>query len=101
MNPRRELCVSRRAALEIRTAATWWQENRTAAAGAFGEELERAFELIALYPNVGSPASNTQLAGVRRVYVERIHYHVYYRSRGGRVEVLALWHASRGAEPPV
>jgi plasmid stabilization system protein ParE len=46
---------------------------------------------------------NTKLAGVRRIHLSRIRYHLYYRvaSHGGAVEILALWHTSRGKGPGV
>jgi hypothetical protein len=38
---------------------------------------------------------------VQRFHLSRISYHLYYRVRGDRVEVLAFWHASRGSGPDV
>lgn len=40
-------------------------------------------------------------AHVRRFYLDRIRYWVYYRERQGQLEVLSIWHASRGSGPPV
>ena len=67
----------------------------------FTEELQRAFQLIASHPFVGARAENASLADVRRVHLARIHYHLYYRVRTDppAIEVLALWHTSRGAAP--
>ena len=36
---------------------------------------------------------------VDRVLLDRVHYHVYYDMRPGKVVVLAFWHASRGEQP--
>ena len=79
----------------------WWQANRPAAPAALEEELRRAFALISEHPSVGARALNANLAGVRRIYLSRIRFHLYYlvRSAPEAVEVLALWHASRGSEP--
>ena len=92
-----------RAAREIAEAGHWWQANRPAAPAAVEEELRRAFALLAEQPSVGARALNTKLAGVRRIYLSRIRYHLYYRVRPSPevVEVLALWHASRGSDPGV
>jgi plasmid stabilization system protein ParE len=59
--------------------------------------------LIALQPDIGARALNAKLSGVRRVHLSRVRYHLYYRSRldHGTVEVLALWHTSRGTGPRV
>jgi len=97
------LRITRRAAREISEASGWWSVNHPGASEAFREEIERAFELMAAYPDVGSRALNASLVGVRRIYLSRIRYHLYYRiaSPPEAVEVLALWHASRSAGPEV
>jgi len=93
--------LTRRAAAEIREAAAWWAANRPAAPDAVQEELRRAFALISTQPRVGASARNAALRGVRRVHLSRVRYHLYYRVNSGRVEVLALWHSSRGRAPGV
>jgi plasmid stabilization system protein ParE len=95
--------VTRRAAREIREAADWWLRNRFGAPEAFREELERAFVLLAAQPRIGAVARNEPLAGVRRVLLARVRYHLYYRvvESSRQVQVLALWHASRGSGPGV
>jgi plasmid stabilization system protein ParE len=52
-------------------------------------------------PTLGSlaPASE-ELSGVRRAFMRRTRYHVYYRLRGDDlIEILAVWHTSRGEGP--
>jgi plasmid stabilization system protein ParE len=41
--------------------------------------------------------------GTRRVYLTRIRYYVYFQIADDEelVEILALWHASRGSGPPL
>ncbi len=53
------------------------------------------------YPGIGARARNAALAGVRRVHLSRVHFHVYYRvsQSGEQLEILAFWHTSRGSEP--
>jgi plasmid stabilization system protein ParE len=91
--------IFRRAARQIQEAASWWIEHRPKAPNAFKEEFERCLTLISQEPRIGAKAANAKLAGVRRVYLERIRYHLYYRVRPTHIEVLALWHSSRGSEP--
>ena len=92
--------VVRRATREIYEAAAWWAVNRPKAPDTFHEEVHLAFELIAAQPKIGAKARNAKLAGVRRIQLSRIRYYLYYRiSLSGTVEVLALWHTSRGAGP--
>ena len=87
------------ASRHIETAARWWRANRQAAPRLFREELSRAFDLIAEQPDIAPGAPETDAPGVRRFHLSRIRYHLYYRRRGDTVEVLALWHTSRGSAP--
>ena len=49
------------------------------------------------------PLQNTALSNVRRLHLGRIHYDFHYRVGDAprRLEILALWHASRGSQPPI
>jgi plasmid stabilization system protein ParE len=93
--------VSPRATAQIRVAARWWSENRPKAPEALEEELARGFELASAFPSAGEPVPRTQLSGVRRVLLGRIRYHLYYSvsHETKTVEILALWHTSRGSTP--
>ena len=86
---------------QVRAAEEWWRVNRPSAPNAIREELERAASLIALQPEVGTRARNVTLPDVRRLALDRIRYHVYYRVIADleQVEILAFWHASRGSGP--
>ena len=87
---------------QIREANDWWVENRAAAPHLVRAELERAFLLISSQPRVGSPALDPGFEQVRRIHLYRIGYHLYYRiAADGAVQVLGLWHTSRGAFPPL
>jgi plasmid stabilization system protein ParE len=92
-----------RAAVEIRRASTWWRANREAAPFALVEDLERAFELVAAQPGIGSRARNARKEGIRRLLLSRTGYHLYYQvnAEAGRIEILALWHSRRGREPAI
>lgn len=95
---------TRRASRHVEEAGRWWRENRAKAPEALREELEQALLLIGSQPEVGAMARNVKLAGVRRVLLSRVNYHLYYRLRETPVrsiEVVALWHASRGSGPRV
>lgn len=95
--------VSALAASQVRAAETWWQANRPKAPGAIRAELERASSLLALQPHIGAHAVNVALPGVRRLHLGRIRYDLYYRVTDvpRRLEILALWHASRARLPPL
>ena len=94
-----EVRVTKRAQAHIDRAALWWDENRPLAPEAFDEDLAEAFSLLSAEPGIGAPALDVRAQGVRRVHLARVHYYLYYRVRGSRVDVLALWHTSRGTGP--
>ena len=91
--------ITKRAQAQIDRAALWWDDNRPLAPGAFDEDLAEAFLLLSAETGVGAPVPNARAEGVRRLHLARIRYHLYYRVRNDQVEVLALWHASRGSGP--
>ena len=91
--------VTKRAQTHIDRAALWWDENRPLALGALDEELKEAFSFLSVEPGIGAPALNVGAEGVRRVHLARVRYYLYYRVRRGQIEVLALWHTSRGTGP--
>ena len=103
MSEPRPVRIAGSAARAIAEAASWWTANRPKAPDAFVTELERALQLIAVHPGIGAGATNVWLAGVRRIHLARVRYHLYYRVTDGSeaIEVLALWHTSRGSAPKI
>ena len=102
MNDPLPVVVSAIAAEQIRAAADWWRANRPKAQHAFRQDLDNASSLLAIQPELGARARNAKLTGVRRVHLVRIRYDLYYRvveEPPKRLEILALWHSSRGADP--
>lgn len=93
--------VSKRAASQIRAGAAWWSENRTKASQLFGDEIERGFLLASQLPSAGQAVRHPTISGLRRLLLTRIRYYLYYAPSPATetVEILALWHASRGSEP--
>ncbi len=90
--------VSARAAAQIRVAAAWWAENRSAAPGAFRNDIEDALNLLAHQPEIGALCAGVKTKDVRRLLIGRIRY---YRATSDALEVLAVWHVSRGRQPTV
>lgn len=91
--------ITEKAKGHILAAATWWSENRPAAPGAVLEELDHVLGLLCVQPEMGTRARGARLPGVRRVTLPRIRYFLYYRVANDVLQVLALWHASRGQGP--
>ena len=86
---------------QIREIDGWWREHRPGAPDLFHQELARSFDLVGRMPLIGRPYRRSPVAGTRRVLLERTHYHVYYLVGPEDVRVLAVWHARRGAGPPL
>jgi plasmid stabilization system protein ParE len=91
--------VTRRADTQIDQAASWWEKIRPHAPGAIDDELVEALSLLVVQPDIGAPAVNTRTRGVRRIFLARIRYWLYYRVRDDEIAILAFWHASRGSGP--
>jgi len=64
-------------------------------------DLRGALELLVREPGIGSKVETSRSELVRRLYLGRIHYFVYYRVRGNTLEVVAFWHERRGSAPSV
>lgn len=89
------------AAKQIEDASEWWRANRPAAADALSEELGRTLALVASQPGAGMTVKSQKFREVRRLWLRRVGYYLYYRLSPGRdaIEVLAFWHARRGTHP--
>lgn len=96
-----DLFITRRAAREIDRIAEWWAANRPAAPGAVRKDLEAVFALLVEQPGVGTAVPEASSPGIRRFHVDRIGYWVYYRVRDERLEVISVWHSSRGTGPAI
>jgi plasmid stabilization system protein ParE len=84
---------------EIDRASTWWRRHRDKAPDAFDTDLDEAIDRIRLDPRAGIPI-RAKRAGVRALWLDRIGYFLYYvEAEDGAIEILSLWHASRGSRP--
>jgi plasmid stabilization system protein ParE len=93
--------VTPRAALQIEMAAKWWSTNRPAAPDAIRLDFQEAVALLSHQPDVGAKSRSPRYPGVRRLFLSRVRYHIYYHVQGEKVVILAFWHASRGSGPGV
>jgi plasmid stabilization system protein ParE len=94
--------ISARAADQVRKAAHWWAENRPGAPGAIAADFAESVALLAEQPGIGAKYAGTRTSGVRRLFLNRVGYFIYYNdynADGGSLQVLAFWHASREHQP--
>lgn len=73
--------------------------GRPLAPGAVYDEFDEALNILGAQPEIGASAFSARVRGVRRIHLSRISYFLYYGVQPGRIDILALWHTSRGASP--
>ncbi len=93
--------IKPRARREINEAAAWWSANRPAASGAVAHDLREALALLVDFPGIGTRVENAKSPDTRRWLLQRISYHVYYRVRAEKLEVVAFWGTDRERAPRV
>jgi plasmid stabilization system protein ParE len=91
--------IKPRAQREIERAAEWWAVNRPSARGAVRKDLEAALALLIEEPGIGTKIETARSVIVRRLYLARVQYFVYYRVHGKFLDVIAFWHSSRETGP--
>jgi len=87
------------AAIQIELAARWWAKNRPSAPDAIRIDFQEAAALLSRQPGVGAKSSTPRYPELRRLYLSRVRYHIYYEVRSTAVVILAFWHASRAGHP--
>ena len=86
---------------QVHAIDEWWRRNRLAAPDPFLDELASAFRIIEYAPRLGRVYRQSPVPGTRRILLKRSRYHVYYVALDKEVRVFAVWHAQRGAGPPL
>jgi plasmid stabilization system protein ParE len=81
---------------------SWWRANRRASPNLFRDELDAALERLETSPlTTRAYGQEGQPMALRRLLLPRSRYFVYFEVEGNSVQVLAVWHASRGKGPPL
>ena len=88
--------IRKRAAEQIREADALWREHRSRTE-LLRQEIDRVLTLLGETPHLGARAS--QWPHIRRFYLRRVGYFIYYRIGEEHVDVLAFWHEARGTSP--
>jgi plasmid stabilization system protein ParE len=92
------LLISESARRQIAEAQQVSRENRDQAPEAVEEELRATFERLLETPATGELVPTRKRKFMRRIYLPRIDYDIYYLNSAPGIEILALWHSSR--RPP-
>ena len=96
--------ISRRARRQIDKIDAWWTGNRPSTHSKFSDELDRAERLLRENPEIGIVCAVDRNGNIRRILLSETEYHVYYRYRADRDEIIVLhvWGllavAARGSE---
>jgi plasmid stabilization system protein ParE len=91
--------IAAQAASQVRKAAEWWVVNRPSAPAAIAVDFGESVALLAEQPGLGAKYEGARTPGVRRLFLSRVGYFVYYKAEGDTLHVLAFWHASREHQP--
>lgn len=91
--------LSARARRELQRITRWWKENRQGSPHLLEDEFTAAGAMLATHPESAPVAP--RYASVRRLFLPRTRYAIYYEvvHTERRVVVLAIWHTARGQEP--
>ena len=92
--------LTAQAARQLAEVREWWRAHRDKAPHAIDDDVGALLRLLEGQPELVGRALE-QWPTVRRVHLRRVRYYAYFRivDDGESVQVLALWHASRGDEP--
>jgi plasmid stabilization system protein ParE len=97
-----KVVFSPQADAEADRALDWWLENRDKAPQLFEQELARAIAKLKETPRIGQRILTRGLNfEVRFLLLPKTRFRLFYRvlPEADLVEILRLWHTSRGAEP--
>ena len=93
--------LTAQATQQLAQAREWWRAHRDKAPNAVDDDVSALFVILEERPEIVGRQLE-QEPSVRRVHLRRIRYYAYFRivDEGERVQIVALWHASRHGEPP-
>jgi toxin ParE1/3/4 len=80
------------AALELEQRISYFIEQAPAFAAAFADSIDAAIARLLDHPY---SAQETEMPGIRRVYIRRFRYNIFYTVVGDEVVILHIRHAVR------
>jgi plasmid stabilization system protein ParE len=96
---KKRLRAPRRVWAQLDRASKWWRRHRDKAPDAFDADFADAFDRIRSNPDIGTPVRSRK-GDARSLWLDRIGYFVFYRVLDTEtVEIIAIWHSSRGSRP--
>ena len=83
--------VTPRAAIQLEAAATWWANNRPAAPDAIRVDFQQATALLLRQPGVGAKSSTARYPDLRRLFLSRVRYHIYFNTGVRKTVDFSRW----------
>lgn len=70
--------IAARAANQVRKASEWWSVNRPNAPNAIATDFGEAVALLTEQPGIGAKYEGSRIVGMRRLFLSRVGYFIYY-----------------------
>jgi plasmid stabilization system protein ParE len=93
---RKKSIITEECELMLREAAKWIKENSNYPTQA-EKMIKRFYQIVNVletFPEIGTPYQN----GMTKFPLGKFPYFIYYRIKESEIEVVGIWHTSRGTE---
>jgi plasmid stabilization system protein ParE len=78
----------------VKAAADYIAIDSVKEANIFIDTFNEIAAKICKYPEFGMPYKN----GLRKIKLGKFRYNIYYREKESEVEIVGIWHTSRGTD---
>jgi plasmid stabilization system protein ParE len=78
----------------LNEALAYIAENSLRQAQIMLNQFEEILEILKRMPSIGTKYEN----GMRKIKLGKFRYNIYYREKESEVEIVGIWHTSRGTE---
>ncbi|MCL1966419.1 MAG: type II toxin-antitoxin system RelE/ParE family toxin [Fibromonadales bacterium] len=78
----------------LKEAVAFIKENSPKQAGIMIEKFRKIKNLLETFPEIGTLYKN----GMRKFKLGKFRYNIYYRIKEKEIEIVGIWHTSRGTE---
>ncbi len=91
---RKPIRYTLRLAEQLDKAITYLREIAPQQAEIMGKQFFKAMRLLEAMPGIGTKYKN----GMRNIRLGKFRYNIFYREKENEIEILGIWHTSRGTE---
>ncbi len=78
----------------LREATAYIRENSPTQAKIMVKKFYQIVNLLETFPEIGTIYQN----GLRKFKLGKFRYNIYYREKEKEIEIVGIWHTSRGSE---